>query len=180
MNKVHFGKLSRTILLRELEKELRDVQNLFVTSMVNVPGNSQSDLRRKLVKNKSRLRVVKNSLGRKALESTPAFKAAARLVDGKCGLTFAKGDAAQISKIFAAFSEENPGFKICGAMIGGELFTTDQVKALATLPSREELIAKFLGALQSPISGIVTVLNQVVCGVVNVLDQIRESKNKQV
>ena len=172
-----YGRLSKTLLGRQIESGLKGAKTVFVTQFSSVSSNALNDLRKNLRKNKARYMIVKNAVGRRVLEGTPQ-KPLAPLVGGQCGLAITNEDAARVSKVFASFADENAGFKIGGAFVEGQVFTADMVKRLASLPSREELIAKALGGLLSPMTGLVSVLGQLVTAFVNVLDQIRKSKEQ--
>jgi len=175
IKKPSYGKLSKSLLVKELEDTLRGGESVFVTQFSNVSVNALFDLRKKLRAKKTQYLVVKNTLGRRVF-GAGAHKALAEHVGGQCGIAVTKEDVSLISKIFMTFSEENAGFKVSAASIDGQVFTNDMVKQLATLPSREELLSKALGSMMSPVQSFVGVLNQLVAGVVNVIDQIRRSK----
>ncbi len=177
MIKSSFGRLSKTLFGRELESALKGAPYVFVTQYSSVSSSALGELRKNLRTNKARYLVLKNAVGRRVLEAAPQ-KGLGALVEGQCGLGITSGDVARVSKVFATFSEENAGFKISGAYVDGQMFTGEMVKQLAALPSREELIARALGGLMSPVAGLVGVLNQLVTGFVNVLDQIRKSKEQ--
>ena len=171
-----FGKLVKAGLMKETQKGFESCQHVFVTQFSNITVNAIGELRKNLRKQQTQFLVVKNSIGRKALASMP-MKGLEPFFQGQCGMGLTSGDPAKISKILVTFGEENNGFKVGGAYIDGQIFSMAMVKQLATLPSREELLSKICGGLQSPITGMVTVLSQVLRGIVNVLDQIKNSKD---
>lgn len=174
-NKTGYGKLAKQLYSKEIQKDLDGAKNIIVAQFSQVGTNSMFDLRKKLRASKATFLVVKNTLGRRVLDADP-YKGLSPLVNGQCGLGVTNEDVAKLSKTFVTFAEENPNFKINGAYVDGQIFSVDQVKSLASLPSREELLSKMLGNMKAPISNFVGVLNQVVTGIVNVLDQIRKSK----
>ncbi len=177
MKRQGYGKLSKTIFGRSVESSLKGIRYVFVSQFSNVSTNALSELRKNLRKNKAKFLVVKNTVGRKVVEAAEQ-KSIGPLIGGQCGLAMTNEDVAKISKVFSAFADENAGFKIKGAYVEGQIFTGEMVKRLASLPSREELLAKAFGSMQSPIVGFVSVLNQLVVGFVNVIEGIRRSKEK--
>ena len=177
-NKIGYGKLAKNLYTNEIEKSLKGAKHVFVAQFSKVSVNSIFDLRKKLRPSKSSFLVMKNSLGRRALQAGP-YKVLGESIEGQCGFGISNDDISKLSKIFVTFSEENPTFKISGAYLDGQVFSADMVKSLAALPSREQLISKMLGNMNAPISNFVGVLNQIVCSVVNVLDQIRKSKEQK-
>lgn len=176
-SKVGYGKLAKDLFSKEIAEALAGARNVFIAQFTNLSVNNASELRKNLRKTRTRFLVVKNSLGRRALVDSP-FKGLAQMVDGQCGLGITSGDVSKVSKILVGFSDENAGFKVNGAYIDGQVYASEAVKRLSALPSREELLSKMLRGLNAPMSGLVSVLNEVLAGIVHVLDQIRKSKEK--
>lgn len=172
-----FGRLSKDLFSKEIQSDLKGSEYVFVTQFKNVSSNGLSDLRKGLRKNQGKYLVVKNTLGRRVLEALP-YKGLSKFVDGQCGIAVTKGDVSKVSKLFVTFAEENAGFKIAAAYVAGQVYAADGVKALASLPSREELLSKMLGSMQTPISSMVNVLSGVLRNFVNVIDQIKKTKEK--
>ncbi len=114
--------------------------------------------------------VVKNTLIRRALEES-GLPYDPEVMTGPCLVTFAYDDIAQAAKVMTDFvrtSQER--VRIVGGIVGGRLVDAQQVQALTELPSREVLIARVLGGVQAPISGLVGVLSSVLRGVINVVN----------
>jgi large subunit ribosomal protein L10 len=97
-------------------------------------------------------------------------------MEGACGIAFSGGDPVLSSKILVDFSKENEGFKIQTGFMNGAMMGVDQIKVLASLPSREVLIAKVVGTIQAPLARFVGVLSGTVKRVVTVLDAIAKKK----
>lgn len=82
-------------------------------------------------------------------------------MDGSMGLVLARGDAYAIAKVLYKFAKENPALKLYAAWMDGHLVTHTELVDIATLPSRDELLARLLGMLKYPLSSLAVVLNQV-------------------
>jgi len=82
-------------------------------------------------------------------------------MDGSMGLVLARGDAYAIAKVLYKFAKENPALKMYAAWMDGHLVSHAELIDIATLPSRDELIARLLGMLKYPLSSLAVVLNQV-------------------
>ena len=80
------------------------------------------------------------------------------------------------AKLIAEFIKENRIMEIKGGLVEGKVINADAVKALANLPPREVLIAKMLGSMQSPITGLVNVLQGSIRNLVYALDAVRQQK----
>jgi large subunit ribosomal protein L10 len=128
------------------------------------------ELRRQLRSSGAEAVVVKNTLMRLALERANR-PVSAEWMNGPCVVTFLGGDVAAGTKALADFARSNDAmFQLRGGVVGGQLATVEQVISLITLPSREVMLARVLGGLQAPISGLVGTLAAVLRGLVNVLD----------
>ncbi len=132
------------------------------------------DLRRRLHQANVSLQVVKNTLARRAAEGTD-FKAAEELFTGPVAIAYGT-EPVGMAKAIAEFAKEHPALEIRGGVLDGKLMDAAAVKALASLPSREVLLAKMLGSMQSPISGFVRTLAEVPASFVRVLAAVRDQK----
>ena len=175
MKETGFSRVSKNLIIAQIEKELNERPVFFITQYAGVSAASLDKLRVTLRGSNSRYLVVKNSLGRKAL-GKGKFSALADSMTGACGIAFTNGDPVLSSKILVDFSKVNEGFKVQSGFIDGTVIGADQVKALANLPSREVLIARVVGGVQAPISRFVRVLSGTVRRIVTVLDAIAKKK----
>ena len=114
------------------------------------------DLRLRLRKAGASFRVAKNRLAVRALEGTQA-RGIADLFKGPTGIAFSK-DPVAAPKVLVAYAKENDKLKILGGVAVGTVLNTDGVKALAELPSLDQLRSKFIGLLQAPATKIAGVL----------------------
>ncbi len=175
MKAAGLNRLSKDSIIREIEKEIKAHPTFFVAQHNAVPAASLDRLRAKLRAADSRYLVVKNSLGKKALERANLAQISGR-VDGSCGIVFSSLDPVKSSKILVEFAKENEVFKIQTGFFNGEVISLDQIKALASLPSKEVLIARVVGGIQAPVSRFVNVLSGSVRKIVTVLDAIAKKK----
>lgn len=175
MSSTTFGKLSKDLLQKHLQEDVKDSDQIFVTTFDRIPANAMVDLRKRLREGGTRYRVVKNSLAKRVL-SEEKYAGLVENIDGQCGLGISTGEVTAVSKILVNFSKENETFKFNNLLFDGKLYDTGQIKELAQLPTREELLAMVCGGLNSPIVGFVGVLSALLRNFVNVLDQIRSKK----
>ena len=119
-------------------------------------------------------RVVKNTLVRRAVETTPFATLADRMVGP---LAYGIGpDPVAVAKVLNDFAKGNDKFVITGGAMPGQVMSVKQIAALAALPSRPELIAKLLGTMQAPVTKLVRTLNDVPGRLVRTLAAIRDAK----
>ena len=139
-----------------------DYRGLSMTEMMS--------LRRKLRAQGVEYRVVKNSLARLAAEKTES-QPLIPLLEGPTALAFGYGEITEPAKVLVDhIRSERSVLSIKGGLMGGEALAPEQVNILATLPSREVLLAKALGALQAPIYSLHAVLSAQLRGLITALN----------
>ena len=131
-------------------------------------------LRRDLRSAKVHMQVVKNTLARRAAEGT-GFTAAEEFFSGPTAIAYGN-DPVALAKALSDFAKKNDALKILGGVLDGKRLGEADVKALASLPSREVLLAKMLGSMQAPLSGFVRTLNEVPASFARTLAAIRDQK----
>ena len=160
---------------RKLVSEMRDV--LLSSPLViaaeyrGVDVGQMTGLREELRNNGARFRIIKNTFARIAADEAgkPELK---EVMNGPIGFVVSDGDPAGAAKALVKYSGDNGlPVKIVGGMLDSEILTADRIETLAKLPSREELIAKMLGSMNSPISGLVTVMSGPVRALATVLQR---------
>ncbi len=126
-------------------------------------------LRRKLQESGAEYRVVKNTLARFAAERT-GKEALDGSLEGPIGIAFGYGEITEPAKAIASYIREskvNLGIK--GGFLGDRLLTPQEVTTLSTLPSREVLLARVLGQMNSPITALASCLVSPIRGIIGVL-----------
>lgn len=132
-------------------------------------------LRRELQKENGDYTVTKNTLAKVALKGTE-FEGIAELLEGPTAVAFGFEDQVSPAKVLVEFIKKAKKGVIKGALLDGKLLTADEVSDLAKLPSKEELIAKILGSLNSPATGLVMTTSGVARALVTAMDAIRKQK----
>lgn len=133
-----------------------------------------TDLRRKLREAGGNIRVVKNTLARRAVQAI-GFKSAESLLKGPSAVAAGK-DPVAVAKVITEFVKKNDKMVLIGGVLDGKKITPAEINALASLPSREVLLAKMVGSLQSPISGFVRTLGEIPTSFVRVLASLRDAR----
>ncbi len=145
----------------------------------NFKGVSVKDItaiRRELMKSDSSWQVMKKTLLNLALKDA-GVSVNARELDGQVGVAFSS-DEVTAAKVLVDFKKANKDstLEIVGGSLGQDALDVKAVKALALLPSQDELRAKLVGTLQAPITGFVRSLSGNLSGLVRVLGAVRDSK----
>ena len=122
--------------------------------------------------------VVKKTLLKLALKNCGMGQAVdVEKLQGNIGLAVGYSDEAAIAKFAATLSKEIEAFKILGGLVEGKFLDIHQIKALAALPGKAELLARLVGSFQAPISGLVRVMSGNLRGLVLVLNGIKAAKS---
>ncbi len=138
---------------------------------------SLTELRKELRKANAEFRIVKNRVAKKAvLGKAESAKDLADSLKGPVGIAFLYGDAAAGAKALSEFEKNNELFKIKAGVMESKKLTAADVKAIASLPSREVLLGQIVGLLVSPHRGLLGVFNAVPRSLVQVINQIKEKK----
>ena len=143
-------------------------QALIFTDYRGLTTADISSLRNQLREVNSRYHVAKNRLLRLALQNA-GQPVPEELLTGPAAVSFCLGEAPNAAKVLLDFAQESKVLTIKGGLIRGKIISAEGVEALANLPGREVLLAQVLAGLQSPISGLVTVLSGPMRGLLTVL-----------
>jgi len=134
-----------------------------------------SDLRNRLQSNSGVCKVAKNSLMRQAIDGKDAWSALEPLLTGTNAFILIKGDIGGAVKAVQSFQKETQKSETKGGLYEGKLLSQEELKAIASLPSKEVLIAKIAGALNSIATKIAVGINEVPSGLSRSLKQHSES-----
>jgi len=161
-----------------LHAKFETVTGVILSDYRGLNVQQMADLRGRLRAAEVELHVVKNTLARRAAVDT-AF---ADLIDhfvGPTSIAFTEGDVVAMAKAIADYAKVEPKLEIRAGLVEGQVLTPAQVTALAELPPREVLLARALASLQSPIAGLVGVLQGVQRQFLYVLQAIKTAKETQ-
>lgn len=167
------------ILIEELRERLRGTDLVIVTDYRGLTVGQMQTLRRDLRAAGGQFKVAKNTLLRLAAERENQTDLSP-LIDGPTGIAFADGDMVTVAKALTAFAKSVDALEVRGGLMNGQGISAADVDALASLPSREELLAKVLGSMQAPATNLVGVLNGVARSLAYVLqaraEQLQQSE----
>ncbi len=154
-------------LVGALVEDLKGAQAVIVTDYRGLPTAELAGLRNQLRGMQASYHVAKNTLVVLALQRA-GLPVPKELLEGPTAIAFLRTDIAGPTKTLSAFFKEK-GLAIKGAIVGQQVYDAKDVEALANLPSREQLYAQFLGALQGPAASLVGALNGVLSELVRTL-----------
>ncbi|MEI7917470.1 MAG: 50S ribosomal protein L10 [Methylophilaceae bacterium] len=158
----------------EVSEQVSSAQAIIVAEYRGLQVGEMTALRVQARKSGVYLRVLKNTLVRRAVEGTP-FSGLANEMVGP--LVFGiSSDPVSAAKVLSDFAKVNDKFIIKAGAMPNQVMDVKGVQALASLPSREELLAKLLGTMQAPVAKFVRTLNEVPTKFVRGLAAVRDQK----
>jgi len=164
-------------VVAEVSAQVAKAKAIVVAEYRGLEVGSMTELRRQARKSGVYLRVLKNTLARRAVAGTPFEKLSGQMVGPLVyGIS---PDPVSPARVLNDFAKTNDKLVIKAGAMPDAVFSPKEVKALASMPSREELLAKLLGAMQAPIAQFVRTLNEVPSRFVRTLAAVRDAKEKQ-
>jgi large subunit ribosomal protein L10 len=171
------NKQEKTQEIEALKSALESRPPTFVLAYRGLSVNQVSALRKKVRATSSRYRVVKNRLALRVIKGTP-YEGLAPHFEGPTAIAYSSKDPAALAKALEEFTKDNQGFQIKAGLIDGRVVDPQAIKTLASLPSREVLVARLLSVLNGPMVRLVTVMKSPARGLVRALDEIARKKTE--
>ena len=163
-------------VVSEIAAQLAKAQAVIVAENRGLPVEVVTSLRAKARKAGLTLRVLKNTLARRAVKGTPFEKLTDQLA-GPLMYGIAQDPVAG-AKVLSEFAKDNELFVIKGGAMANVLMSSKDIKALAAMPSRHELLARLVGTLQAPIVKLVRTMNEVPGRFVRTLAAVQRAKEQ--
>ncbi|MBX9895561.1 MAG: 50S ribosomal protein L10 [Nitrosomonas sp.] len=161
-------------IVAEVSAQVANAKAIIIAEYRGMEVGQMTQLRARTRESGIYFRVVKNSLVRRAVAETPYAGLAKHMVGPLVyGISV---DPVAAAKVLHEFSKTNEKFVIKIGALGDHVMSIDEIAALASLPSREELLSKLLGTMQAPVAKFVQTLNEVPTRFVRGLAMIRDSK----
>ena len=161
-------------VVAEVSAEVAKAQAIVVAEYRGLEVGNMTELRRQARNAGVYLRVLKNTLARRAVKDTPFEKLSDQMVGPLIyGMS---SDPVATAKVMNEFAKANDKLVIKAGAMPNSLISSSEVKALANMPSRDELIAKLLGTMQAPVAQFVRTLNEVPSRFVRTLAAVRDAK----
>jgi large subunit ribosomal protein L10 len=163
-------------MVTEVAAKVAGAQAIILAEYRGLEVGDMTQLRVKARSSGVYLRVLKNSLARRAVADTP-FAGLTEQMSGPL-IYGISTDPVSAAKVLNEFAKTNDKFVIKAGAMANYLMTAKDVKNLASMPSREELLGKLLGTMQAPVATFVRTLNEVPSKFVRALAAVRDQKEK--
>ncbi len=164
-------------VVAEVSEQLAKAQTVILAEYRSIPVKDMTELRKKARSSGVYLRVLKNTLARRAVAETP-FKGLTDKMVGPLAYGISS-DPVAAAKVLQEFAKENEKFVIKAGAMPNVMMSAREVADLAKMPSRQELLAKLVGTMQAPIAKFVRTLNEVPGKFVRAVAAVRDQKEKQ-
>lgn len=158
-----------------IKNDLEDVTSVWVVDYRGLSVKDAQQLRRNIREAGASMKVYKNNLMRIALEDA-GLPTMDDLLKGPSAFVFADDDPAAAAKAVKNFAKDNENLVIKGGLMEGEQVGVAEIEAIASLPSREELMAQIAAAINGVARGLATTINGVPSGLAQAIKQVAEQK----
>ncbi len=158
-----------------IAEALKQAELVVVTDYRGLNVEAINNLRGRLRKEQCQFRVTKNTMNKWACREA-GFEQLEEFFEGPTALAYADEDPVAAAKVFNEFTKENEALVIKGGVLSGQLVSSERIKELGEIPSREILLAKVVGGFQAPIQGLAGVLQGTLGQLVYAVDAVRKQK----
>ena len=162
--------------IEKLNQDLQKASSMIVGTFSKLTVGKDFELRKTVRSAGGRYQVVKNTLAKRASEGTQVAEALQSL-KGVSSIAYTSGDPVALAKALSKFADDNPEYSFKSGVLEGRMISMKEVKALATMPSKEEIYSKLLFLMSAPAQRLVTVMSAVGRDLAVVINQGVE-KNK--
>ena len=162
----------------ELKDLLSSSKGAVLVDYCGLTVAEDTELRSKMREAGVKYMVAKNTFIRIAAQEA-GIEGLDAYLEHNTAVAFSAEDPVAPAKILNDFSKDHKALEIKAGILDGKVIALDEVKALAELPSREELLAKLVGSMQAPISGLVNVLQGTIRNFVYTLEAVRQKKEQE-
>ena len=161
----------------EYSRMVEDAAALVLTDYQGLSAEAFNNLRKEVADLEGECLVVKNRIFQRVLESRSQKKLSG-YCRGQTAVLLTSGELPSLLKAVTEFIKEEGSPRFKAGVWGEAIFEEEELKRLAELPSRDQLLAQLFGGIQAPLSGLVGVLNATLSGLVIALNQIKEQKGE--
>ncbi len=172
----HLNKQEKKQVITDLKEKLGKARSVVFTDYKGMTVAEMTDLRRMLNSSSVDYSVVKNTLARLASQGT-SVSVAVDAFKGPVGIAIGYDDPVLAVKQVLAFGKTNEKLKVMGAVVEGQMYGLQDLKAISALPSREVLLSMLAGTLQAPMSKLARALSATVTSFAYAMESLKSTKN---
>ena len=173
------NRAEKTEAIAQMAKTLGKVPHAFLIDYKGLSVPAVTELRRQVRGADSEYVVIKNTLALLAIKDAPLGTLAPHFT-GMTAVAYSRSDIVALAKVLHTFGKTNPAVKVKAALVDGQPVPATSLEALASMPSRPELVVRLLGLMQSPVRRLVTVLSAPHRGIAATLAAVAKKKEEGV
>lgn len=147
-------------IVEEISADIEGAQSVVLVDYRGLTVAQDTELRKQLREAGVTYKVYKNTMLNFAFKGTE-FEGLAPYLEGPSAIAISKDDATAPARILCKFAKTAPALEVKGGVVEGTVYDAKGIEAISAVPSREELLGKLLGSIQSPITNLARVLNQI-------------------
>jgi large subunit ribosomal protein L10 len=166
------NKDEKTEIISEVKEMIQNSSAIYLTDYSGITVADISTIRNEFRKEGVRYKVIKNTLFKRALEEAGKYDKLADHLIGMTGYAFASDNPVAPAKIIKKYNDASQKLSLKACYIENQYYDGNKLNEIASLPSKNDIIAGILGSINSPASGIVGTINAVFSNLVSVIDQI--------
>lgn len=164
-------------IVAEVNETATNALSLVIADARGVSVDGMTALRKEARENKVTLRVVRNTLAKRAFEGTE-YECVTDALVGPSLFGFSMEDPGACARLFKEFAKSNDKFEVKVLAVSGQMLGADQLDVLAKLPTREEALAMLMSVMKAPVTKLARTMNEVPGKLVRTLAAVREQKEQ--
>lgn len=159
-----------------LTQDIKKANTAILTTFTGMKADKSEELRKTVRSAGAKFQVVKNTLAERAAQGTP-FAPVLKDLAGVNSIAYTSGDPVALAKALQKYAKDNPELTFKAGVVDGRVINIKEIEALASMPAKEEIMAKLLFLINAPAQRLVTVMNAVGRDVAVVINQaVKENK----
>ena len=162
-------------IVEAAEQRFKNSTGIYFTNYTGMNVDQATELRKQFREKNVQFIVTKNTLNKIAAKNA-GIEGLEDILLGQIGIAFSNQDPTSPAKVIKEFSKTNDCLDVVGVYFDGELFAPDKYKELADLPTKEELLSKFIGGLNYPMNTLASALNSLMPKILTALTEINKQK----
>ncbi len=147
-------------IVEAIAEEIKDAQSVVLVDYRGLTVAQDTELRKQLREAGVVYKVYKNTMMKRAFEGTE-FEGLENCLEGPSAIAVSKDDATAPARILCNFAKDAPALELKGGVVEGNIYDVAGLTELSKIPTREELLSRLLGSMQSPIANFARVINQI-------------------
>ena len=169
------GLEDKKAIVAEVNETATSALSLVIADARGVPVDGMTTLRKEARENQVTLRVVRNTLAKRALEGTE-YECVNDTLAGPSLFGFSMEDPGAAARLFKDFAKENEEFEVKALAVSGQMLGAEQLDVLAKLPTRDQALSMLMSVMQAPATKLVQTMNAVPSKLVRTLAAVRDQK----